>query len=77
MLTFVCRIQRERLSSKFRAFVTLVLFVIGVRWINYWDAVSNLVVGVVAGLIAVLIRDRRMWAARFRGQVYRRTHRYF
>ena len=77
LLTFVLRIQRGGLSHRFWDVVTLVLFVLGVWWIGYWDALSNLVVGVVAGLIAVLIRDIRLWAARFRSMVYRRTHRYY
>jgi hypothetical protein len=77
LLTFVFRIQRGRLSSRLFDFVTLALFVVGVWWINYWDALSNLVVGVAAGLIAVFIRDLRLWAAHFRGQVYRATHRYY
>ena len=77
LLTFVFRIQRGSLAARFWDFVTLVLFVLGAWWINYWDPLSNLIVGVVAGLVAVVIRDIRLWAARFRGMVYRRTHRYY
>ena len=77
LLTFVFRIQRGHLSSRLWDFVTLALFVAGAWWIHYWDPLSNLVVGVVAGFIAVVIRDIRLWAARFRGQVYRATHRYY
>jgi hypothetical protein len=77
LLTFVLRIQRARLQNQLWDFFTLTLFVSGVWWINFWDPLSNLVVGVVAGLQAILIRDVRLWAARFRGQVYRRTHRYY
>jgi chromate transport protein ChrA len=77
LLTFVFRIQRNNLSNRLWDFITLVLFVAGVWWINLWDPLSNLVVGVVAGLVAIGIRDIRLWAARFRGQVYRRTHRYY
>jgi len=77
LLTLVFRIQRNNLSNRVWDFITLALFVLGVWWINYWDPLSNIVVGVVAGLVAVVIRDIRLWAARFRGQVYRRTHRYY
>ncbi len=77
LLTFIFRIQRGGLSHRLWDFVTLVLFVVGVWWISLWDPLSNLVVGVVAGLIAIVIRDIRLWAARFRGMVYRRTHRYY
>jgi len=77
LLTFVFRIQRNNLSNRVWDFVTLALFVAGVWWIAYWDPLSNIVVGVVAGLVAIAIRDIRLWAARFRGQVYRRTHRYY
>jgi len=77
LLTFVFRIQRGSLAARFWDFVTLVLFVASAWWINYWDPLSNLIVGVVAGLVAVVIRDIRLWAARFRGMVYRRTHRYY
>jgi hypothetical protein len=77
LLTFVFRIQRNALSNRLFDFVTLVLFVLGVWWISYWDPLSNIVVGVIAGLVAVVIRDIRLWAARFRGQLYRRSHRYY
>ncbi len=77
LLTFVFRIQRGNLSNRLWDFVTLALCVAGVWWINFWDPLSNLVVGVGAGLVAIVIRDVRLWAARFRGEVYRRTHRYY
>ena len=77
LLTFVFGIQRNNLSNRLFDFITLVLFVAGVWWVNYWDPLSNIVVGVVAGLVAIVIRDVRLWVARFRGQVYRRTHRYY
>ncbi len=77
LLTFVFRIQRGGLSHRLWDVATLALFVAGAWWIHYWDPLSNLVVGVVAGLIAIVIRDIRLWAARFRSMVYRRTHRYY
>ena len=77
LLTFVFRIQGSNLSNRVWDFVTRALFVAGAWWIAYWDPLSNLVVGAVAGLVAIAIRDIRLWAARFRGQVYRRTHRYY
>jgi chromate transport protein ChrA len=77
LLTLVFRIQRNNLSNRVWDLITLVLFVAGAWWINIWDPLSNIVVGVVAGLLAILIRDIRLWVARFRGQVYRRTHRYY
>ena len=77
LLTFVFRIQRGNLSNRLWDLVTLVLFVVGAWWINYWDPLSNLAVGVGAGLVAIIIRDVRLWVARFRGQVYRATHRYY
>ena len=77
LLTFVFRIQRNNLSNRVWDFVTLALCVSGAWWVNLWDPLSNLVVGVAAGLLAILIRDIRLWVARFRGQVYRRTHRYY
>lgn len=66
LLTFVVRIQRRNLINRLRDFVTLALFVVGVWWVHDWDPLSNWVVGVLAGLIAVVIRDIRLWAARFR-----------
>jgi hypothetical protein len=77
LLTFVFRIQSGKLSDRLWDFVTSALFVVGVWWVHDWDPLSNWVVGVLAGLIAVVIRDIRHWAARFRGQVYRSTHRYY
>ena len=77
LLTFVFRIQRNNLSNRLWDFITLVLFVAGAWWVNVWDPLSNLAVGVVAGRVAIGIRDIRLWAARFRGEVYRRTHRYY
>jgi chromate transport protein ChrA len=75
--TFVFRIQRGNLSNRLWDFATLALFVAGLWWIGFWDPLTNLVAGVIAGLAAIVIRDVRLWAARFRGQVYRRTHRYY
>ena len=77
LLTFVFPIQRGRLSNRLWDLMTLGLFVGGVWFVHYWDPLSNLGVGLIAGLIAVVIRDFRLWLARFRGQVYRATHPYY
>lgn len=76
-LTFVWPIQRGRLSNQLWDFITLALFVLGSVWINYWDMPSNLAQGVIAGFIAILIRDFRLWLVRYRNQGYRRSHRYY
>lgn len=73
LLTFIFPIQRGRFANQLWDFVTLVLFVAGVWFVNYWDRVSNVAVGVIAGVIAILIRDFRLWMVRFRDKVYRRT----
>jgi len=77
LLTLVFPIQRGRLSNQVWDFITLALFVAGAFFINYYDLLSNLIIGAIAGFIAVLIRDFRLWVARFKGQVYRRSHRYY
>ena len=77
LLTFVFPIQRGRLGNQVWDLITLALFVTGAYLINYYDLLSNLVIGVIAGFIAILIRDFRLWKVRFRDQVYRRTHRYY
>ncbi len=77
LLTFVFRIQRNNLSNRVWDFVTLALFVAAAWLIKLWDPLSNIVVGAAAGVVAIVIRDIRLWVARFRGQVYRRTHRYY
>jgi hypothetical protein len=38
---------------------------------------SNLGVGVIAGILAILFRDFRLWTVRFQDRVYRRSHRYY
>ncbi len=73
LLTFVFPIQRGRFWNSFWDLVTLVLFVVGTLSIHFWDFWSNVGVGLIAGVIAILIRDFRLWVVRFRGQVYRRT----
>ena len=50
---------------------------LGLWWINYWDALSNLGVGLIAGSVAVLIRDVRLWLAHSRSRTYRRDHRHY
>ena len=77
LLTIGFPIQRGRLSNQLWDFITLALFVLGLWWLNYWDALSNLGVGLLAGFAAVLIRDVRLWLVRYRGQSYRRGHRYY
>jgi len=76
LLTFVFPIQRGRLQNGGWDIITLALFVAGVYLINYYDSFSNIVIGVIAGFVAVVIRDFRLWMVRFRDQTYRRSHRY-
>jgi hypothetical protein len=76
LLTFGLPIQRGRLRNQVWDFVTLALLVGAAWWINYWDPMSNVVVGVIAGGLAIVVRDVRLWAVRFRSQAYRRSHRY-
>jgi len=77
MLTFVLRIQRRRLANQVWDLITLALFIGAAWWLNLWDPLSNVVVGLFVGLAAVVIRDFRLWAARLSSKVYRRTHRYY
>jgi hypothetical protein len=77
MLTLALPIQRGRLRNQLWDFITLALFVAGFWWLNVWDPLSNFVVGAIAGAVAILIRDFRLWLARFKSQVYRRSHRYY
>jgi len=76
-LTFTLRIQRRRLANQVWDLITLACFVGAAWWLNIWDPLSNLVVGLLAGLAAVVIRDFRLWAARLSSKVYRRSHRYY
>jgi hypothetical protein len=76
LLTFVFPIQRRRLSNQVWDFITLALFVAGAYFIGYYNPLTNLVIGALIGFVAILIRDFRLWVARFRGQVYGRAHRY-
>lgn len=76
LLTFVLPIQRRRLSNQVWDFITLALFVAGAALINYYNLLVNLVIGVVVGFVAILIRDFRLWVVRFKGQLYGRSHRY-
>jgi type II secretory pathway component PulF len=73
LLTFVFPIQRGRFQNQVWDLITLALFIAGAWWIGYWDALSNLGVGLIVGIVAVIIRDFRLWKVRFRDQVYRRT----
>lgn len=76
LLTFIFPIQRGRLRNQVWDFITLALFFGAAWWINFWDVASNIVVGLIAGGVAIVIRDFRLWLVRFRSQVYRRSHRY-
>jgi hypothetical protein len=77
LLTFVFPIQRGRLGNQLWDLITLALYVAGAYFINYYDLLSNLIIGAIVGFIAILIRDFRLWTVRFRDQVYRRSHRYY
>jgi hypothetical protein len=77
LLTFGLRIQRRRLSNQVWDLITFALFLGAAWWLNIWDPLSNLVVGLFAGLAAVVIRDFRLWAGRLSDKVYRRSHRYY
>lgn len=76
LLTFVFPIQRQRFSNQLWDFITLGLFVAGLYFVNYYDPPSNLILGGLIGAVAILIRDFRLWVARFKSQAYRRSHRY-
>jgi type II secretory pathway component PulF len=76
LLTFLLPIQRGRFQNQLWDFITLALFVAGTWFIRYWDDLSNLGLGVIAGIVAILIRDFRLWTVRFQDRVYRRGHRY-
>src|SRR5262245_4573574 len=76
LLTFVLPIQRRRLSNQLWDFITLALFVAGAYILLDFNTIVNVVIGVVVGFIAILIRDFRLWMVRFRGQTYGRSHRY-
>ncbi len=76
LLTFVIPIQRRRLSNQVWDFITLALFVAGAYFIGFFGLLSDLVIGAIVGFVAILIRDFRLWVVRFRGQTYRRSHRY-
>ena len=71
LLTFIFPIQRGRMWNTLWDLVTLGLFVAGAVIIDYWDPVSNWTVGLIAGVVAVLLRDFRLWKVRFQNRVYR------
>src|SRR5689334_1341468 len=70
LLTFVFPIQRGRVRNLLWDLITLALFVAAAYWLNIWDLLSNIVVGLIAGGVAILIRDFRLWIVRFRGRAY-------
>ncbi len=70
-------VQRGRLNHRLGDVVIVGLLVLGVCLVRYWDDLSNFGVGLIAGLVAILIRDIRSWVGHFQGQVYRRSHRYY
>jgi hypothetical protein len=77
MLTLVFPIQRGRLSNQLWDLITFVLFAAGSHFLNLWGAPGSLIVGIVAGIVAILIRDFRLWIVRFRDRSYSRGHRYY
>lgn len=77
LLTIGGPVQRGRLNHRLWDVIILTLFVLGVCLIRYWDDLSNFGVGLIAGLVAILLRDVRGWLMHFQGQVYRRSHRYY
>lgn len=76
-LTLVWPIQRGRFRNQLWDVITFALWVGGFYLLRYWDDLSNLIIGVMVGFGAVLIRDARLWFTRFRDQSYRRNHRYY
>jgi type II secretory pathway component PulF len=76
LLTFVIPIQRGRLRNQLWDFITLALFAVGAYWIGTNNPAIDVAIGVVVGLVAILIRDFRLWLVRFKGQLYGRSHRY-
>ncbi len=77
MLTFVWPIQRSRLSNQVWDLFTFGLWLAAAYLIRPLDLLGTLALGVGAGFIAVLIRDFRLWAVRFRDRSYGRRHRYY
>jgi len=77
LMTFLFPVQRSPFWNRVVDVFTLVLFVVGAWFVNYWDTWSNLGVGLIAGVVAVVIRDFRLWLTHFKGQVYRATHPYY
>jgi len=77
MLTFVWPIQRGRLSNQVWDLFTFGLWLAAAYLIRPLDLLGTLALGVGAGVIAVLIRDFRLWAVRFRDRSYGRRHRYY
>ncbi|MBP7691041.1 MAG: hypothetical protein KA764_03950 [Anaerolineales bacterium] len=76
-LTFVLPIQRGRLNNQLWDLITFALWLAGAYWINYYDMPSNLVLGGLAGLGSIALRDFRLWLARFQDRTYSRGHRYY
>jgi hypothetical protein len=76
VLTFGFPIQRGRLNNQLWDLIVLVLFAAGSHFLNVWGQPISLVAGIVAGIVAVLIRDFRLWLVRFRDRSYGRGHRY-
>ncbi len=73
LLTLVFPIQRGRLANQLWDFITFVLFMAGWIIFNFWDVASNIILGLLFGVGAIIIRDFRLWAVRLRGQIYRRS----
>jgi hypothetical protein len=77
MLTFVFPVQRGRFSNQLWDLFTFGLWLAAAYLIRPMDLLGNLVLGAVAGFLAVLIRDFRLWTVRFRDRGYGRRHRYY
>ena len=70
-------VPRNRLSHRLWDVLVLALFIVGVVWIRYWDDLSNFGVGLIAGVVAILIRDVRGFVRHFQNDAYGRGHRYY
>jgi hypothetical protein len=77
LLTLVWPIQRGRVRNQLWDLVTLVLFIVAAWGLHLWDVGSNLAIGLLTGLAAVVVRDFRLWLKRSGAQTYRRSHRYY
>jgi len=77
LITLGGPVPRARLGHRLWDLLVLVLFIVGVIWIRYWDDLSNFGVGLIAGLVAIVIRDIRGFMVHFQREAYGRGHRYY